>query len=243
MLATRLMGATAAAAATSPIQYVGGRTAGSIGTTINITISLSGTLTGGLASAPAAGDLVIVYFGTGSNTDRDLVVSGYTEITELYANDSYDTNLVVAYKFMGGTPDTSFTLAGGTLSAADAGAVAVQVWRGVNATTPLDVTSTTATGSNSILCNPPAITPVTGGAIIVSGGAGGNNASADPTTFSSSDLTAFMSTSRSDTYDVTIGLGYKVWTSGAFDPAQFTFSGTNSTSLSWAAVTLALRPA
>lgn len=225
------------------IQYVGGRTAGSTGTASDITISLNGTLTGGLGTSPSTGDLVIVYFGTGSTADRDLVVSGYTEVAELYSNDTYDTNLVAAYKFMGGTPDTSFTLTGGTLSTSDAGAVAVQVWRGVNATTPLDVTQTTATGQNSVLCNPPAITPVTGGAIIVSGGAGGNNVSADPTTFSSSDLTAFMSTSRSDATDVTIGLGYKVWTSGAFDPAQFTFSGTDSTSFSSASVTLALRPA
>jgi hypothetical protein len=77
---------------------------------------------------------------------------------------------------MGATPDTSITLTGGTLSADDAGAVVVQVWRGVDPTTPFDVTQTTATGTNSVLCDPPAITPVTPGAVIVSGGAGGHNA-------------------------------------------------------------------
>lgn len=240
MLATFLKGA-GGKAPVSPIQYVGGYVQGFVGGTGDRTITLT-SLTGGLASAPATDDLVIVYFGTGSTVDRDLVVSGYTEIAELYSNDTEDTNLVVARKFMGATPDTSFTLTGGTLSTSDAGAVAVQVWRGVNQTTPLDVTRTTATGVNSILCNPPAITPVTAGAIIVAGGAGAHD-DATIRTFSSSDLTSFISAGGSDTNSVTIGLGYKVWTSGAFDPAAFTYSSADSTAFSWAAVTLALRPA
>ena len=241
MLATRLMGATSAAA-TSPIQYVGGYVQGFNGTTRDVTISLT-SLTGGLASAPAAGDLVIVYFGVASSTNLDLVVgSSYTEIVELYANDTEDTNLVVARKFMGATPDTSFELTNGTFSLSNAGAVAVQVWRGVDAVTPLDVTSTTATGTNSVLCNPPAITPTTSGAIIVSGGAGAYS-DATARTYSSSDLTQFISVGRADSNSVVIGLGYHVWTSGSFDPAQFTFSSVDSTANSWAAVTLALRPA
>lgn len=223
------------------IQYVGSYVQGFAGGTTDRTITLT-SLTGGIASAPAAGDLVIVYFGTGSTADRNLVVSGYTEIAELYSNDTYDTNLVAAYKFMGGTPDTSFTLTGGTLSTADAGAVAVQVWRGVNTVTTFDVTSTTATGINSVLCDPPAITPTTPGSIIVSGGAGAHDGE-NAETYSSSNLTAFVSVGAGDTNAVTIGLGYNAWTSGAFNPAQFTFSDTDSTEFSWAAVTLALRPA
>lgn len=236
MLAKALLGATAAG-----IEYVGGYVQGFAGTTSNVVISLT-SLTGGIASAPAAGDLVIVYFGTGSDVNRDLVVAGYTEIVELYSNDIYDTNLAVARKFMGGVPDTSFTLTGGTLDTSDAGAVAVQVWRGVDAVTPLDVTRTTATGINSVLCDPPAITPITPGAIIVSGGAGAHDEEGSQT-YSSSDLTSFISVGRSDTNSVTIGLGYHVWTSGAFNPAAFTFSGSDDTNFSWAAVTLALRPA
>jgi hypothetical protein len=142
------------------------------------------------------------------------------------------------YSFGAGT----ITLTGGSLSSSDAGAVAVQVWRGVDAVTPLDVTSTTATTTNSVLCDPPAITPITNGAIIISGGAGAHNEGADGT-FSSSDLTDFRTVGSNDTNDVTIGLGYKIWTSGEFDPAQFTFSEADSTSFSSASVTLALRPA
>lgn len=224
-----------------PIEYVGGYTTGFVGQTTDITITFGGNLTGGLAASASAGDLVVVYFGTGSTVDRDLVVSGYTEVAEIYANDTVDTNLVVAYKFMGPVPDTTFVLTGGTLDTLDAGAVAVQVWRNVNPTTPMDVTGTTATGTNSVLCNPPAITPTTAGAYIVAGGAGGHNAGAQ--TFSSSDLDGFISSGGNATNDATIGLGYKKWTTGSFNPAAFTFSGTSSTSYSWAAVTLALRPA
>lgn len=244
MLATFLKGAKGAS---TSIQYVGGYVQAFAGTAGNITITLT-SLTGGLASSPAAGDLVIVYFGAGSLSDINLIVSGYTEIVELYSNDTYDTNLVVARKFMGATPDTSFTLTipsgntspTGTLD--NAGAVAVQVWRGVDSVTPLDVTQTTDAGTDTVLCDPPAITPTTSGAIIVSGGAGGH--SRGPlATYSSSDLTAFLSAAGNDGNDVTIGLGYRVWTSGSFNPAAFTFSAIDSASFSWAAVTLALRPA
>lgn len=225
----------------SAIQYVGGYVEGFTGQTTDRTIALT-SLTGGLASAPAAGDIVIVYFGTGSNTNQNLVVSGFTEVTELFSGASEDTNLAVAYKFMGATADTSFTLTGGTGSTSDAGAVAVQVWRGVSQVTPLDVSPTTATGINSVLCDPPAITPTTNGSIIVSGGAGAHD-NENARTYSSSNLSAFISLGRGDTYAVTIGLGYHIWTSGAFDPAQFTFSDTDKDTYSWAGVTLALRPA
>lgn len=243
MLWQKLLGANAAGG----LKFVGGYVEGFVGTTSNVTISLT-SLTGGIASAPAADDLVIVYFATGSTADRNLVVSGYTEIVELYSNDTFDTNLAVARKFMGATPDTSFTLTGGTINIDDAGSVAVQVWRGVDPTTPFDVTQTTATGINSVLCDPPAITPTTSGAVIVSGGAGSwtlpGAAGVTVQTYASPDLSAFITTGAIDTNRVVIGLGYHVWTSGSFNPAQFTFSGSgDSTSNSWAAVTLALRPA
>lgn len=225
---------------TSPIQYVGGYVQGFSGQTTDRIITLT-SLTGGLASAPAGGDIVIVYFGTGSVVDRNLVVSGYTEIAELYRGDTYDTNLVAAYKFMGSNPDTSFTLTGGTLNIDDAGAIAVQVWRGVDETTPLDVTRTTDTGIDTVLCDPPAITPITSGAIIVAGGAGAHAGGTQ--TYSSPDLSGFISVGGNDVVDVTIGLGYTIWTSGTFDFAPFTFSGTDTVASTWASVTLALRPA
>jgi hypothetical protein len=237
MLADKLRAATAAAAG---IQYVGGYTEGFVGTTSDVTITFGGNLTGGVDSSASEGDFVLVWFATGSKQNRDLVVSGYTEITELYSDDTRGVNLVVAYKVMGSTPDSTFVLTGGTVHTSDAGAVVVQVFRGVDTALPFDVTTATATGDNDGRASPPAITPATDGALIVAGGAGGHNGGS--AVYSSSDLTAFRSVGQDDSYDVTVGAGYYKWTSGAFNPARFTDSGLNSTLASWAAATLALRP-
>lgn len=229
-----------ASSAYPTIQYVGGFAQGFVGSTSNITISLT-SLTGGIASAPAEGDIVVVYFGTGSNTIRisQMSVSGYQTVASLFATDTYRANLIVAHKFMGSTPDTSFVLTNGTASVDDAGAVAVHVFRNVDPFLPLDVALTTASAPNTGVPNPPAITPTTQNAVIVSGAAAAHIGGV--LTFTSSDLTDFVTAGGNDTRDVTIGAGYYDWDSGAFDPAQFG-GGTTADTSSWAAVTLALRP-
>jgi hypothetical protein len=224
------------------IQFVGGAVAAKVGATSgNTTISLSAGLTGGIASAVSAGDLVIAAFGTGSAADRTLAITDgtnpYTLIaSELFVNGTdEDQNLRVAYKFMGSTPDASTTF-GPTGNTADAGAMAVYVFRGVDPTTPLDVTPTTATGTGSLRPNPPAITPATAGAFIVCVGNGGGTAA-----LTSSELTGFLSIGSNDTNDTAIGIGHKNdWSSGAFDPAQF--GGDSGFLDAWIAMTIALRP-
>jgi hypothetical protein len=228
------------------IEFVGGNTAGKLGATSgNTTIALNGSLTGGIASAVAAGDLVIAAFATGSAADRTLAITdgttGYTLIdSELHANDTEQTNLRVAYKFMGGTPDASTTF-GPTGNIADAGAMAVYVFRGVDTSTPLDVAAVPATALNTQLANPGPITPTTAGAYIVCVGAGAREGLGD---FSSSDLTDFRTQSGSnDTNDITLGVGHKPdWASGEFNPAAWTHSVGDSVNYSWAAMTIALRP-
>lgn len=224
-------------AASASIEYVGGYTVGFTGSSSDRTITFGGNLTGGLASSASAGDLVIIYFGTASLSNTDLVVTGYTELTELFSGSTYDTNLVVAYKEMGEVPDTTILLTGGTRSANDAGVVVIHVFRNVDPTTIL---TTTAPATTSVICNPPAVTPTVAGSYIVAGGAGAH--SRGTITYSSSDLTAFLSSGADDTHDSTVGAGYKEWTSGEFDPAAFTFGSTNSSGFSSAAVTLVLQP-
>lgn len=234
---SRYASLTAPAAA---IQYVGGTSAavtGSTATTTNVSLT---SLTGGLASAPADGDVVIVYYGVGSTADRNLSVttSGYIEVADIYANDTFDANLSVSYKRMTSTPDTQVTVSA-TGATGDAGAVAIHVWRGVDSVVVFDTAAITATGTNSVLCNPGAITPVTAGTVIVAGGAGAHNAGVQ--TFTSSDLSNFVTLGGpNSTNDVTVGLGSKTWTSGAFNPAAFGFSAADNAAFSWAAVTLAL---
>lgn len=230
MLFQKLLGTNASEVA---IQYVGGRTQSFVGITSNVTVSLT-SLTGGLASAPAAGDIVIVYFATGSNTDRNLVVAGYQEIADIYGNaTTNDSNLVVACKTMGATPDTSFVLTGGTLSTADAGTVSVQVFRNVTNPLPSFLTSIGDTTNP----NPPSITPLVNNSVIVAGGGQGH--ASGTLTFTSSDLTNFISVGASDTYASTVGMGYKELASGSFDPATFG-GGSPNASNGWTAVTLAL---
>lgn len=248
MLSGRVSGAGASAPLTG-INYVGSYTSGVIPSTTDITVMFGGSLTGGLASSASEGDLVIVYFavGTSFRTEaRDLQISGYTQLQRLFADDSNETTLLVAYKFMGSSPDSSFTIVGGTRGTVDAGAVVVQVWRGVDPTTPFSPTETTAIGFNSALCDPPPITPSVAGSYIVAGGSAGHTrgTTVPPARFTSSDLSDFRSiVGPNTTNDVTIGVGYFEWSSGTFNPGFFTFNGANSTSFCWAAVTLALLPA
>jgi hypothetical protein len=226
------------------IRFVGGATASKVGATSgDTTIALNSGLTGGIASAVSPGDLVIAAFGTGSTADRTLAItSGYTLIgSEQYANDTFDTNLRCAYKFMGATPDTTTTF-GPTGSTSDAGAMAVYVFRGVDPTTPLDVAAVQATALNTSRVVPPDITPSTVGAFPVVIGAAAHNGGTD--TFTSSDLTDFRTVGGNDTNDVTLGIGHQDnWSSGATNFATWGHSQADSTSFCWAATTIALRPA
>lgn len=239
--------ASMSTAAATGVRFVGATTAAVTGSTATTTdVSLTSLLGG---AAVLEGDVVIVYYAAGSTADRALTITttGYTQIADLYANDTFDANLTVAWKRMGATPDTLVTVSA-TGATGDSGVVAIHVWRGVDSLVPLDGQPVTATGIDSALCNPPAITPTATGAVIVAGGAaahngGGSIAGIGGPTFSSSNLSNFVTLSGPNaTNDVTIGLGSAAWTSGAFDPAAFTFSVTDSVSFSWAAVTLALLP-
>ena len=225
--------------AAAGISLVGSKLAGWAGTTINQTVALT-DLTGGIGSAPQDGDIVILAYAVGSGTGTpalSVVTSGYTSVASLFSDDANDTSLIVQRKIMVGTPDTSVQVSG-TGNNNHAGRVAIFVFRGVNGTTPMDVTATTATGINGGRPTPPAITPTTSGAWIYSMGGSGTQA---PALFTS-DLPNFITATANDVNDIAIGAGAFEWTSGTYTPAQF---GGNSTSTndSWAAVTLALRPA
>lgn len=225
------------------LRYVGGNTAIKVGANSgNSTVSLT-ALTGGISTSAAAGDLVIAAFATGSTVDRTLLIQDPSAVaynliaSELYANGtSYDTNLRVAYKKLTAA-DASVTF-GPTLSTADAGAMAVHVWRGIH-TNIFDTTATTATGTATGRPNPAAITPVTTGAIVVVVGAG---AALTGATYTASELSNFRTVTSPDTQDAMLGVGSFAWTSGTYDPAAWT-GGTANAADSWAAVTIALKPA
>lgn len=223
------------------ISYVGGQVAGRAG--VASTASITFNLTGGSNTTPQAGDLVVITAVVGSQARNPAqAISGYTALGQLNPTaTTYDTSMNVSWKFMGSTPDTTFTLPS-TGNIADAQRYTIQVFRGVDPTTPLDVTPVSATGTATGRPNPGSITPVTAGAwvVICGGGAAATGvAYVAPANFTTNFLTGFTA----DTNDAMVGSGYwSGWTSGAVDPAAYT-GGTANAVDSWAAYTIALRPA
>lgn len=230
------------------IQYVGGKNAlVEAGDTPNVVISLT-DLAGGLATLPSTGDIVLVAYSIGSSTDiamaAKMVTSGYTQVAELYANDTYDANLSVWYKIMGATPDTDVTVAR-TGNLANSGACVVKVYRGVSLTTPLDTTVTTTIGVNGGSVNPPPITPATSDNILVFFGTSGLR-SFSPNYTTTSYMANFevrKSTTGASYYTFLGGGDVSGASAGvSYDGASWTLVS-NSTSNSWTAVSIALRSA
>lgn len=220
------------------ITYVGGQVGGRAGATS--TQSVTFALTEGSNSTPQAGDLVVITCIAATTNSRlpEQAISGYTALGKLYS--FYEENsLDVSWKFMGETPDTTFTLPS-TGHIDDSQRYTVQVFRGVHAS-PMDVTPTSASGVGTGRANPPAITPSTPGAWVLVCGGSRSLTGYDyvaPANFETNFLTGFTS----DANDATVGSGYWTgWTSGEVDPAQYG-GGSTAGGASWSAYTIALRP-
>ena len=194
------------------------------------------------------GDLVLVAVENASTVDRtqaQLTPSGYDPVhTDDFRADSNDSNFLVSEKFMGATPDTSVAIPASNATTAGV-AYAIYVFRGVDPTTPMDVTPVVAGAINTGKANAPAITPSTDGAwIVVFGGAA---VAAGAVFTNAGDLSNTTNHFRSATIttttnDANIVGGIKTdWVSGPFDPTIFGGSTTTNTG-SWSATTIALRP-
>jgi hypothetical protein len=215
------------------ISYVGGLVQGREGTGQGSKLPID-------LPALQQGDMVIVAYESTGSVDKSLPIVGYTTIADVYANAGRDSNLIVAYKFMGPSPDTQVTIER-TDSGDDAGAVVIQAYRGVNLENPFDGVTTVGFG-NTVIPTPPDITPITTGAKIVIVGGGGHSRGGSVTY--GSNLSNFLSISRdANVNDAIIGMGHVDWAGGTYDPASFTFSGSDNTSnFASTAVTMALRP-
>lgn len=222
------------------------------GTTANFTSGQTNFTNNGAAGiVPAAGDVIILGFGTGSTADRTLGIStaGWTKYgTELYANGTgQDTNLALFYRVCTGSEGANFTTVGGSGSSLDGWGIVQMLFSGVDTTTPFDVTPVTATGTGTGRPDPGSITPSTPGAAIVAvmaSAAAAGAAHINPGGSYSADADHFKSVNGPDNNDgtVTIALHSENWASGAIDPAAITAGGTTGAGDSWAAFTLALRP-
>lgn len=231
------------------LSFVGGLTgspAGSQGTNANAAFNVSLTaLTGGTGSTANEGDLVIAVYGNatvGSNTNQGVTTSGYAQIADVYSDDTLDANLTVYWKIMGSTPDTTVAFAASGNSAWGCAAL-VHVWRGVDSTNPIDVTTTTASGINTDAFNSPSITPTTPGAYVLTIGAGTNDITNDDTITAPAGYGNQKNVSRLATsYAITIGCASKAWITGAEDPAVWGGLAAGAAN-AWCAASVALRPA
>lgn len=221
------------------LQWVGG--ASGIGSGANYSVPLT-SLSGGIGSSPQEGDIVIVVSGFAQTSDDNPgpITSGYTEVADLYISDTADTNASVSYKIVGATPDTSVEV-GGSGSGTYGSATVVHVWRGVDQSNPMDVPVITATGSNGANIDSPSITPVTDGAVVLTCGLSAHASGGSTKTVPSGYSNGVQAVSAATRNSLAV-IASKLWASGSEDPGAWT-GGTSQAFDSWAAVTLALRPA
>lgn len=210
------------------ITYVGGKAVAATGA-----ISLT-DLTGGSASAPSIGDLVVLALANDNAGTPPATPSGYTSVATGAANVSTrSVGLRVCYKYLTAA-DTSVTVS--------ALVVGIHVYRGVHSTTILDVAATVANTPGTVLANPPAISPATSGGQLVVVGAGVHTDSLFRT-YALPGMDNGLSAANNSTNDHVLGIGGINSPIGTPDPAAFTLSITDSTNYASTAITLVLRAA
>jgi len=189
--------------------------------------------------SPLENDIIVVVYGWVSITDDapSIVTPGYTVIAELYQSDVWDVNFLAAYKVMGSTPDGSVEVAG---HGSNPTVAVAQLWRGASTSSPMDVAATTATNLNSSRPNSPSITPVTPGAVVLSLGVGVG--AGGPLSTPSGMANGTRTRSNDGTKVAVAGIASADWVSGAYDPVAWGGSDGGGSD-SWAAATIALRPA
>jgi hypothetical protein len=187
------------------------------------------TQTGASFTLPAGlqpGDLVIVASASDDNTPN--YPTGYTQGQRGRDNVGYQWS----YKFMGDPVDTTVS---GLTNDARTPHLAI-AFRGVNPTTPLDVSSPGVTDGGSGTPNPPAITTTTNNAVVVAlGFLDDDNVASTagaPTNFT------FAAASQGSSGGATVMAAFRTKTpAGSEDPGAFS-GGSDD----WIAATLALRP-
>lgn len=217
------------AASAGVITFVDSAT-GSSSDGTDLTVTLPGTT--------AANDIVIAMSQShsGDTTDSGTVsTSGYTNVVDL----NYGTNRRTRayWKAMGGSPDASVTF-NGTDNSIRGLAGVVLVFRGVNTSTPIDATTTTATGVGGAP-DCPSITPTNNNcAIVACAGSDGLDATfSAPTNYSTP-----VFTSVDVSIDAQMAASYRILVGGAGSPENpSSFTGWGAAN--WGAGTIALRPA
>lgn len=230
-------GTGASGEASGNIQYVGGK-----GISHNTSASFDfASLTDGIASTPSIGDYFLIISastatsGGAPSLPTPPAGTNTTAIVEVAGSDTNVTRLAIWEGVYEAGTSSGGTI-GGPAATNSATCTQIHVFRGAQGQ---DVTPTTSTANNGNLPNPPSITPVSAGALLMIVGArGGTSTFTVPTGFIKERTTVRDSSTR----DCVLVTGLKTdWTSGAFDPDIFGGSVGGSTE-SAVAATLALKP-
>lgn len=218
------------------LQYVGGTSGSGAGTGYDVSLT---SLTGGLASAPAKGDTVLVFYGIESEYEESAMIqaNGYLLIGRGDFADTRESGLLGYMKVMGATPDTSVNI---KIDGSNSTSV-IHVWRGMDTITPQDVTAVLTEAGNSSSINNGAVTPTTAGSVVIIAGNIGSNGSYTVSTTPSGYGNLVQKTYDPGTATTTV-VASKAWTSGSEDPAAWVMSGT-SVDDAWVGLTCVLRPA
>ena len=194
--------------------------------------STTGTLT--LPTNLVENDVVIVAVGC-DNSLPSITSSGWTTITSASNSPAAgDTFYLLAYKRMGATPDASVSVSGVSVAS---NALAM-CYRNVH-TDIFDTTFVSTNGATGAP-NPPAITTVTAGDMVVAFGfLDDDSVSAFTPPTGYANITG-ISTGAAGSAFATSAANKLIYLPSTVDPAAFTLTGGND---AWSAVTIALKPA
>ncbi len=212
---------------------------------------LTGELQGGSSTSIQDGDLIVImYVSTGTaNYNLSIKSSGWTALGgNKYQNASYnDWTSIAGYRFVSGTPPSSVTIGYTSISSVGNGFMAM-VFRNVDS---LDTAFAWANGY-SASCNPPSITTVTDGALVLQ--VGGihsrtdapvviTGASATPTGAENFNKIAYGTFHTPPAYPGQLCMFTLLKeTAGTVDFSNLPISGYNDNGDSWGSLVLALRP-
>lgn len=222
-------------------------------------ISLVGGTNGGAANAGAvtltlpggmaANDLIIVAYGNGDNDATNPVLAmtttGYTNLlgSTLHGNNATngDASLAIFYKLHNGSDTQAICAAGGT-GTDSASAAALLVFRGIDTSTPFEVTSTTATNTTGGDPDPPQISGFTEAtSAVVIAGCVASATTPLTLTFPTNYTTSSQTGQGTDTFSVAVGLGFRL--TGAADPENPGIMTDSGTGGGMAAATMVLKVA
>ena len=196
----------------------------------SFTISISG-------ASLQEGDLILTSVVTRRTSDVNYSVAGFTELADIYVNNTDDCNFGLFYKVADGTEtgiDVTTNVPQTTLST-------TYIWRNADTTIPLDVGVATNTATGATLVTSPDVTTVTDNAVVMQFIAAAGQGTLRP-------LTNFTQPSNTDNF-FTIGGGTtKIAacssvqeTAGATSLNDFG-GGTANSGNSSATATIAIRP-